>query len=160
MGSDIDDTVKITELFKGREIFLRNSFLREFRAVKGMSDLYRRWVREYGANFKFVSKSPPEFHEPLREFLIREGFPGASLSLCPLFGLERKRFKEQRIATILAEFPARQFVLVGDSGEADPEIYAEILRKHPYQIIKIIIREVDPACAVDPAIFEGIDAEK
>jgi hypothetical protein len=39
--------------------------------------------------------------------------------------------------------PQRQFILVGDSGEKDPEMYAKIAAKHPRQIVRICIRQVD-----------------
>jgi phosphatidate phosphatase APP1 len=158
--SDIDDTVKISEVYKGKRALLENAFTREFQAVESMAALFRSWVRNYGANFQFVSKSPPAFHEPLNEFLIREGFPNASLHLCPLFSKERSMFKEKRIEAILEEFPARKFVLVGDSGETDPEVYATISRKHPEQVVKILVREVDPSLPVDPVTFEGIDPQR
>jgi phosphatidate phosphatase APP1 len=35
-------------------------------------------------------------------------------------------------------------VLIGDSGEADPEIYREVVRRHPERIRAIYIRSVDP----------------
>jgi len=36
----------------------------------------------------------------------------------------------------------RRFILIGDSGEADPEIYASIARRYPQQVIRIFIRDV------------------
>ena len=50
---------------------------------------------------------------------------------------------------LIGRFPNRRFVLVGDSGERDPEIYAALARKHPQQIIRVWIRDVtgEPAGA-------------
>jgi phosphatidate phosphatase APP1 len=39
--------------------------------------------------------------------------------------------------------PGRSFVLIGDSGERDPEIYAKIAAKHPEQILRICIRQIE-----------------
>lgn len=158
--SDIDDTVKVTDVFRGPEAVLRNTFLREFEAIDGMAELYRMWAREYGASFQYVSKSPPALHDLLLEFLTREGFPVASLHLCPLWRRDRASFKLRTIEAILAEFPERQVVLVGDSGERDPEVYAEALRRHPNQIAKILIREVHAQHTVDSAVFQGIDPHR
>jgi phosphatidate phosphatase APP1 len=47
--------------------------------------------------------------------------------------------KAQRIEEILAAMPARSFVLVGDSGERDPEMYAAIRARHPDRIAGIVI---------------------
>jgi len=35
------------------------------------------------------------------------------------------------------------FVLVGDSGERDPEIYAKLAAKYPTQVARICIRQID-----------------
>lgn len=44
--SDIDDTVKVTEVFMGKDMVVRNTFLEEFRAVSGMVSLYQSWSKE------------------------------------------------------------------------------------------------------------------
>jgi phosphatidate phosphatase APP1 len=46
------------------------------------------------------------------------------------------------IEPLLKDFPDRRFVLIGDSGEKDPEIYGAMARKHPEQIARILIRDV------------------
>jgi len=159
--SDIDDTVKITEVFLGKDMIVRNTFLEEFRPVEGMAQLYRSWAQDIGVDFAFVSNSPPEFQELLRDFLADSGFPIAPIHLRPLGGTkeERRSFKQRRIEELLAQFPLRKVVLVGDSGERDPLIYAELLRKYPEQVVKAIIRQVHPDKPVDPAAFEGLPPE-
>ena len=44
-------------------------------------------------------------------------------------------------------------MLIGDSGQQDPEIYREVVRRYPDRIRAIYIRSVDP----DPARIEAID---
>jgi phosphatidate phosphatase APP1 len=64
------------------------------------------------------------------------------------------------IERLLADFPHRRFVLVGDSGEADPEIYAQVARTHPHRIDSIAIRDVtgeDSRAERYAAVFDGID---
>ena len=46
------------------------------------------------------------------------------------------------IEAILQAFPDVQFMLIGDDGERDPEVYAEIARRYPQQISGIWIRRV------------------
>ncbi|KAI7884280.1 hypothetical protein K492DRAFT_125198, partial [Lichtheimia hyalospora FSU 10163] len=43
---------------------------------------------------------------------------------------------------IVKDFPKRKFILVGDSGERDPEIYRMLYDRFPDQIIKIFIHDV------------------
>jgi len=147
--SDIDDTVKFTNVADKREL-LRNTLLREFVPVAGMPEVYRRW-RESGAEFHYVSSSPWQLSDPLCRFLGEAGLPAGSMHL-KLFRLKdstplgrlpsRKRGKRRTIDRILDDFPGRRFVLVGDAGERDPEIYASIARRHPEQVAGILIREV------------------
>lgn len=156
--SDIDDTVKVTEVFLGKDMVVRNTFLEEFLPVAGMAELYKSWAQDYRADFAFVSNSPPELQEPLREFLVSSGFPSAAVYLRPLAGSKEERlsFKHRTISELLRQYPRRKVILVGDSGERDPVICAELLRRNPAQVIKVLIRQVSPTSGVDPAIFAGI----
>ncbi|MBW2459952.1 MAG: DUF2183 domain-containing protein, partial [Deltaproteobacteria bacterium] len=77
--SDIDDTIKITEV-TDKHALVRNTFTRPFAAAPGMADLYRRWARD-GVTFHYVSSSPWQLFEPLRRFMSGSGFPLASVQL-------------------------------------------------------------------------------
>lgn len=160
--SDIDDTVKVTEVFISKDAVTRNTFFEEFRAVPGMPELFKSWESGApGMTFHFVSNSPPELLEPLRTFLCDSGFPhGAPLHLRPLRGEGRENFKANTIEELLRQFPGRRFILVGDSGERDSNIYADFARRFPNQIAKILIREVHPSRPVDEAaVFHGLRAD-
>ncbi len=147
--SDIDDTVKITNVAHRREL-LANTFLREFAAVPGMVEAFRRLV-ESGTAFHYVSASPWQLAPSLSEFFALAGLPAGSMHL-KLFRLKdstplgrlpsRKRSKRRAIERILADFPGRRFVLIGDSGERDPEVYTAVARRHPQQVQSVLIRQV------------------
>jgi hypothetical protein len=156
--SDIDDTVKITEV-RDREALLRNTFLAPFQAVPGMAGVYRRWIdRAAGDHLHFVSSSPWQLYPALRAMLDQAGFPAAT------FTLKRVRLKDRSVRALFADpretkpeaiqalldaYPGRRAILVGDSGELDPEIYGEIARRHPQRVAYIAIRDVtgEPAAA-------------
>jgi phosphatidate phosphatase APP1 len=53
-----------------------------------------------------------------------------------------EEYKLRIIEPLLTAFPQRKFVLVGDSGEKDPEVYGILVRRHSNQIIGIFIRDV------------------
>jgi phosphatidate phosphatase APP1 len=94
--------------------------------------------------FFYVSKSPWNLYAPLMEYLEVQGLPLGPLALRD-FGLRReKEHKRKTIEDILATYPKLKFILSGDSGEHDPEIYADIVRRHPERIRVIYIRSVDP----------------
>ncbi len=145
--SDIDDTIKISHVADVKEL-LRNTFLREFEAVPGMAEAYRNWSDE-GADFHYISASPWQLYEPLEAFLEQSGFPSGTFhlktfrlkdsSILNLFDSPEET-KTDSIETLLEQFPERRFILVGDAGERDPEIYGTLARKYPYQIERIYIR--------------------
>jgi len=147
--SDIDDTVKISHVVDKKRL-MEHTFFLDFFAVEGMPELYRRWAHQ-NISFHYVSSSPWQLYTPLTAFLSGHEFPWASLSLKTvrfrdrsLFNLFMKGTKTKpiQIETLLQAYPKRQFTLVGDSGEQDPEVYADIARRYPKQIEKIYIRDI------------------
>jgi hypothetical protein len=148
--SDIDDTIKVTDVHD-RKAILRNTFLRPFEPVPGMAALYDTWARDSGAEFCYVSASPWQLFAPLSEFVHSNGFPAGTFllkdfrvkdrSFLNLFA-DPEQYKLGLIEPLLGRFPARRFVLVGDSGERDPEIYAAVARRHPSRVAHIFIRDV------------------
>jgi phosphatidate phosphatase APP1 len=145
--SDIDDTVKVTHVGDRRRM-MRLTFLEAFEAVEGMAQRYRTWA-DRGAVFHFISSSPWPLYEPLQTFLAEKGFPPATYTLKNVglkdrsirhFLSKATKTKPPAIEALLAAFPARRFVLVGDSVENDAEIYAGIARRHPGRIAGILIR--------------------
>ncbi len=147
--SDIDDTVKVSHVADRREL-LKNTLLREFSAVPGMPEAYHRWEAA-GVAFHYVSASPWQLSNCLCAFLGAAGLPAGSMHL-KLFRLKdttplgrltaRKRSKRRVIEAIMADFPGRRFVLVGDSGERDPEVYAAVARRRPEQVAGVLIRRI------------------
>lgn len=64
-----------------------------------------------------------------------------------------RNHKLEKIELIINFFPDLKFVLIGDSGEQDPEIYTEVVRRHPKSVRAIYIRNVNP----DPSRIEALD---
>lgn len=147
--SDIDDTIKHSHV-RNRKELLTNTFLRNFQPIPAAAELYQDW-RKLGADFHYVSSSPWQLHEPLIEFIASAGFPEGSLHLRQ-FSLRNSRLlspfvfrpenKARSIRGLLQQYPHRRFILIGDSGERDPEIYGAAARRFPQQIEKIFIRDV------------------
>ncbi len=168
--SDIDDTIKVSNV-KDKKALLANTFLKPFRPVPGMSDLYRSWEEE-GAVFHYVSASPWQLYPTLSEFIAASGFPQGSFHLKnfrvkdrTFFNLfsSQEEYKKPLIEGILRTYPGRRFVLVGDGGEEDPEIFAAIARSHGDQVAHIFIRDTGASGADDEryrVIFEGIEKSR
>lgn len=148
--SDIDDTLKHTGV-GCRRTLLANTFLRPFESIPGMADLFRRWAAA-GAVFHYVSASPWQLYEHLARHLAEAGFPPGSFHLRAFrlrdhllrrLLLVRRSGKWRMLCQLLTMFPRRRFVLVGDSGERDPELYGALARRFPQQVIGIWIRQLE-----------------
>jgi len=148
--SDIDDTLKHSQVSCKRTL-LTNTFLRPYETIPGMAPLFRQWWAE-GAAFHYVSSSPWQLYEHLTEHLADEGFPPGSFHLKlfrPRDHLLRRVLMLRRsgkigvIRGLIKMFPRRRFLLVGDSGEHDPEIYGALARRYPLQVAGIFIRQLD-----------------
>jgi phosphatidate phosphatase APP1 len=147
--TDIDDTIKHSEVSCKRTL-LTNTFLRPFESIPGMAPLFREWSDE-GAAFHYVSSSPWQLYEHLSAHLTSEGFPAGSFHL-RAFRLRdhvlrrilmlRRSGKLGVIKTLFRLFPQRRFLLVGDSGEHDPEIYGALARRFPRQVVGIFVRDL------------------
>jgi len=142
--SDIDDTViktgvqrvghMLVQTFTGSEL-TREPF-------PGAAELYRDLAADVNPVF-YVSSSPWNLHAFLTAFLEHHEFPRGPLFLRDLLGTSAGREqKHGRIREILDLHPGLPFVLIGDSGEKDPQIYADIVRSHPDRILAVYIREV------------------
>ena len=148
--SDIDDTIKISHSYD-RTRLLRHTFLKPFAPVPGMADRYRRWAEREQVDVVYLSNSPWQLYVPLQRFMARAGFPAGPVDLLRVQLDDERLFnlfdsptekKLSRIQTYLRRYPNRTFVLIGDSGEADPEIYGTVARQHPDQVRAIFIRRV------------------
>lgn len=165
--SDIDDTIKRTQVRDRREMLL-NTFARRFEAAPGMAAHYRALAQAPNTRFHYLSGSPIQLYPALTDFIRDADFPAGSMhlresttwrTLIPS-GEESRAHKLGVIERLLAEFPQRRFIFVGDSGEADPEIYAQVFRAHPQRIDGIVIRDVTDENRLSDryrATFDGID---
>lgn len=154
--SDIDDTIKVTDIPAGKETVLRNTFCRDFKSLPDMAKSYS----DLGdIPVHYISGGPQQMFGPLYDFLIVEpgGFPEGTfhLNFFPknfmsddtirlVVGGFKSTFdhKVDEITKLMKNFPRRQFILVGDSGEVDPEVYKKIRSERPDQVKEIRIRDL------------------
>ena len=161
--SDIDDTIKDTGITKGHELVLKNTFFNAFKQVPCMAEFYAGF--DDSVSFHYVTGAPWQLYAPLNEFLFDSsgGYPLGSMHMKNVRTnlTERSSFRDiwklvgqgskqvtfdQKVAQItqlIAHFPVRQFVLIGDSGERDPEVFKAIRDRFPSHLDRIIIRNVD-----------------
>jgi phosphatidate phosphatase APP1 len=172
--SDIDDTIVKTTatslLAMSKNTFLHNAHSRL--PFAGVGEFYKSL--QLGRNgkrnnpFFYVSSSPWNLYDLLIDFLDINDIPEGPLLLRD-FGLDPKKessshmgHKFRQITDIMLTYPHLQFVLIGDSGQEDPKIYKEIVKKFPDRVLAIYIRDVQLAdrekIAID--ISESLRADK
>lgn len=163
--SDIDDTVLWTNVTNklNMALLLARENAHTRKPFKGVAAFYRALNQGAGGNEDnpvfYVSSSPWHLFAPLVEFLRVQGIPVGplllrELGMRQLFKLSHHgNHKLDKIGMILGAYPGMQFVLIGDSGEQDPEIYAEAVRRYPKSVRMIYIRNVNP----DPSRIEALD---
>lgn len=163
--SDIDDTVlwsNVTNKIRMLKMLaVSNAHTRK--PFKGVAAFYRALHAGAGGNdanpLFYVSSSPWHLYTPLVDFFRSQNLPIGPLMLKELgvkslFGAGRhQEHKLASIERIFDTYPHLPFVLIGDSGQEDPEIYRELVLRHPQRIRAIYIRNVNP----DPDRIEAID---
>ena len=143
--SDIDDTIVSSHVTNKLKMLLTVALTnaRTRKPFPGVAAFYR--ALHAGVNpFFYVSKSPWNLYAPLIEYLEGQRLPLGPLMLRD-FGLSAKKdHKREAIEEVLAIYPKLKFILIGDSGEHDPEIYSDIVRHFPERILAVYIRSVNP----------------
>ena len=179
--SDIDDTIKVTDILAGEETVIRNTFFRPFEEAPCMQAIYATFSDDIP--FHYVSGGPWQLYEPLQAFISETPFPVGTFHMKNvrtnlsesesyedlwklLVGGSKQLTFEQKVAqigTLFERFPERGFVLIGDSGERDPEIFSEIRTRFPDQVREIHIRDVADSLRNEPERLRGmqvIDPER
>ncbi|MBB4858320.1 phosphatidate phosphatase APP1 [Novosphingobium chloroacetimidivorans] len=156
--SDIDDTVMETGATdfaaNWRRIILEQPA--ERLAVPGAADLYRLIARDHAAPtrpFFYVSSSPWNLYGFLTQFMELNRIPHGPMFLKDL-GIDAGKFidaghkghKLDAVRTILRFYPEHRFLLMGDNGQQDVEIYAQVVSEFPQRIGAVFIRDVSGEC--------------
>ncbi|WP_433791268.1 App1 family protein [Actinoplanes sp. CA-252034] len=162
--SDIDDTVMVTTLprplLAAWNTFVLDEHART--AVPGMAVLYERLVHANpGTPVVYLSTGAWNVAPTLTRFLSRHLYPAGPILLTDWgptpdrwfrSGQEHKRKSLQRLAE---EFPDVRWLLIGDDGQHDQEIYSEFAREHPENVAAVAIRRLSPAQAVLAGAIPG-----
>lgn len=164
--SDIDDTVMFTGVANKLAMMWRLFFqgAKSRTAFPGISAFYRALHSgpsgQDGNPILYVSRGPWSLYEVLDRFFNMHRIPVGPILFLREWGLtlqrplpkRAKHHKRDLIRTMLSLYDGMPFVLIGDSGQHDPEIYAEIVREFPGRVQAIYIRNVSRKAARDDEI--------
>lgn len=155
--SDIDDTILhtgVVSLFKWRVIF-NTAFKGAFSRIpfEGAAKFYHKLHRgKSGQNANplfYVSHSPWNLYRYLKYFLKTNDFPKGPILLRSVNGVFHKKSQDEKpqkqneIMHILEAYPNLNFILIGDCGEYDADIYMEVSESYPNRILAIYLRIVN-----------------
>ncbi|MEL0645312.1 phosphatase domain-containing protein [Olleya sp. Ti.3.14] len=155
--SDIDDTILhtgVVSILKWRVLY--NTFFKHAQnriPLEGAAEFYH--LLHKGPNgdkanpIFYVSHSPWNLYRYLEFFLKKNNFPKGPILLRSFRTIFKKKSstckpaKQLEIQNILKTYPDFTFILIGDSGEHDPDIYLEIVNTFPNRIKAVYLRSVN-----------------
>ncbi|KAI5804172.1 hypothetical protein DFH27DRAFT_554705 [Peziza echinospora] len=150
--SDIDDTIKISGIGTGLREMFRNVFTRDMSTmpVPGVSEWFNSLAaRPLGVQIHYLSNSPWQLYPFLRDLMIGHmKLPRGTWHLKKYSGFVQGIFepvaerKKESLEGLMRDFPGRKWILVGDGGEGDLEVYTDVVKRWPGKVIAVYIRDV------------------
>ncbi len=151
--SDIDDTILISHATDvGKKLWLsisKNAYTR--RPFPGVSDFYKALTHGGKNPIFYVSSSDWNLFDMIKDFLEYRNIPPGPMLLKDLYvnlsniwksGGGSHEHKKEKVKMLLSLYSGMKFILIGDSGQHDPEIYAEVVKYNPGRILAIYIRQI------------------
>lgn len=152
--SDLDDTVIRSNVPNLIRLLFNTLFKNAHTRLPfaGVAEFYQALQAGTKNTFNpiyYVSNGPHNLYDLLSDFFKIRGIPEGPIflrdfGLTKRYMLANKNHKKEQITRLLKLHPQLPFILIGDSGEHDPDIYAEIVREYPKRIVAIYIRDVRP----------------
>jgi len=155
--SDVDDTVMVTALprplLAAWNSFVVNEHARQ--PVPGMAVLMERLVRDApGTPVIYLSTGAWNVAPTLIRFLRRHLFPSGAVLLTDWGPTHDRWFRSGKahklanLRRLAEEFPDMKWLLIGDDGQHDDEIYTTFAGESPGNVAAVAIRRLSPAEAV------------
>jgi phosphatidate phosphatase APP1 len=153
--SDIDDTLTDTGVTE-KERLIENTLLHSEWEMKTFPSApqavtFLAGKADNGLPLRalfYLSGSPWALHSRIADFFDRAGFPHSAMILRRYSQepLDPYQFKHPHLQDIFGAFPNHKWILLGDSGEKDPEIYAQMRTERGDRIENIYIHNVTKDC--------------
>lgn len=140
--SDVDDTIKLAHVQNYKDM-IYYAFDDTSRFM-GMSDLYNLMVDDNpDMQVVYLSKAPTWIMKKRHLSLLKKGaFPEGRY--IGRGDLARETHKVEALREVIEEFKPKKVILIGDNGEADPAVYAQIANEYRaagiefFQFIRIV----------------------
>ena len=152
--SDFDDTVIISDVTQKVKL-VYNLLAKNYKQrtlVTGMKEHFEKICKENTTAFPstlfFLTGSPKQLFDAINQFLDFHDFPNHQLLAKQIHGdakdplFDQLRYKTTQIENLFAFYPKMEWVLFGDNGEKDSEVYEAIAKKYPERVRAFYIRDV------------------
>ncbi len=153
--SDFDDTVIISDVTNKFKL-INNLLLKNYKQRKVVPTMVERFQKILAQNSPnipstlfFVTGSPKQLFNSIERFLNYHHFPKHTLITKQIHGLEMDpllnqfKYKVERIEELFRLYPKMQWIMFGDSGEKDKEVYEYLFKKYPLKIKSYYIRDIN-----------------
>ncbi|HHD75862.1 MAG TPA: DUF2183 domain-containing protein [Campylobacterales bacterium] len=152
---DVDDTVMISNVPNKFKLAM-NTLFKNYKQRKAVPTMAKRLQKLLAENPKdapstlfFLSGSPQQLFHPIESFLAYNHFPKHTIILKKVHGdhtdplTDQLAYKSQKIERLIRLYPKMQWVMFGDSGEKDKEVYELMKKRYPQKIRRFYIRNVE-----------------
>ncbi|TNE50702.1 MAG: DUF2183 domain-containing protein, partial [Deltaproteobacteria bacterium] len=152
--SDLDDTLIVSNAYSKRKVIkkIMNTHASQTQLVPGAHTFLREVLAsphgKGGGTLHYLSGSPFAILDRIQWMFAARSFPIGSVTLSPVFRVHHyiryksSKYKINAIQAIFRRYPKRRFLLLGDSGEKDSNVYDHIRRLYPKQVAGVLIRHV------------------
>jgi phosphatidate phosphatase APP1 len=149
--SDFDDTLIISEVTDKINL-IKNLLFKNYKQrvlTKEVKEKIQEIITDDKKALFILTGSPKQLQKSIHNFLDHHDFPKRTVITKQLNGdnsdpiLDQIEYKYAKIQKLILLYPQIKWVLIGDSGEKDKEVYSKIRKAYPHQIEAIYIRNVE-----------------
>jgi len=153
--SDFDDTMIVSDVTNKIKLGY-NTVFKNYKQRTVVPTMLERFQKILAQNPKDVpstlfilSGSPQQLFIAVEDFLAFHYFPKHTLILKKAHGdnkdplTDQFAYKTQKIERLIKLYPKMRWVMFGDSGEKDSQVYKFIKEKYPNKVISYHIRDVE-----------------
>ena len=153
--SDFDDTVIVSDVTNKISLGV-NTMFKNYKQRTLVPTMREQFQKILGQNPKgtpstlfILSGSPQQLFTPIEQFLEYHHFPQHTLILKKAHGenldplTDQFAYKTQKIERLIKLYPNIKWVMFGDSGEKDYQVYKAIKEKYPKKVLEYYIRDVE-----------------
>jgi len=153
--SDFDDTIIVSEVTDKISLGI-NTIFKNYKQRILVPTMLERFKNILSQNPKgtpsplfILTGSPQQLFPPIEQFLNYHHFPKHTLILKKAHGdnqdplTDQFTYKTQKTERLFKLYPNMKWIMFGDSGEKDAEVYKALQEKYPRKVMRYYIRDVD-----------------